>query len=166
MRRYVDTYGFAVLPPDWRNNMDDWYDRQDEITDEVAERLQEFLDFDLKGFFSESRNGDCFTGKDETGNSAMIYPNFVDDEDESWQEPNYNTFPLILKLLSSELDYLKALERRFADTPGFRVVLLQRETYVSSEVKPSEVLFALPPTTPADDTVALEPASNDNETAS
>ena len=161
-RFYTDTYGFAVLPPDWRHNMEDWYDRQDDITDEAAEALQAFLDFDLQGYFSEGRGGDCFDGEDEAGNSAEIYPNFVADEDDSWLQPNYKTFPLILYLNSNELGYLQALEKRFAEAPDLKLVLLRRGTSTSPADRPSDVLFVLPPTTSEDDAVAVEPASNDN----
>ena len=165
-RFYLDSYGFAILPPDWRHNMDDWYDRQDELTDQAAESLQEFLDFDLRGFFSEGRGGDCFVGKDDTGNSVEIYPNFEADEDDSWVEPEYKTFPLILRLISDELDYLRALKKRFVAAPELKLVLLRTETSTAPADKPSEILFALPPTTPEeDDALAVEPASNDNETA-
>ena len=165
-RYYLNTYGFAVLPPDWRSNMDDWYDNQDEITDEAAESLQEFLDFDLRSFFSEGRGGNCFVGKDDTGNSVEIYPNFEADEDDSWLEPNYKTFPLILYLNSDELDYLEALEKRFAEAPDLKLVLLRRQISFGPLGGLPDILFTLPPTTPEEDAVALEPASNDNKTAS
>ena len=163
-RFYTDTYGFAVLRPQWRDNMEDWYDRQDKTVNEAAEALQPYLDFDLQGYFSESRGSDCFIGRDSKDNAAEIYPNFVADEYDSWQEPNYKTFPLILYLNSDELGYLQALEKRFGEAPDLKLVLLRRETSTSPADRPSDTLFALPPTTPEDDVVSVEPASNDNET--
>ena len=169
MRFYADTYGLALLPPDWyvdliaqRSLLGPWYEEQYALMAEAADQIMTLLDITMTPSLSGSFP--YYLYSDEDNDSLQLYSNFVGDENPHLRQRDYKNFPLLLNVSSHDLDLLVKLEKRFAEAPELRMTLLERETFLSGPSGSFEVLFKLPPTTPEGD--AGPKKSSDTDVAS
>lgn len=170
MRFYTDTYGLALLPPDWyvdlvtrRDLLGPWYDKQDALMAEAADRIMTLLDITMEPSLSGSFP--YYRYSDEDNDSLQLYSNFVGDENPHLRQRDYKNFPLLLNVSSHDLDLLVKLEKRFAEAPELHMTLLRRKASDPDNPNPPEILYALPPTTPGDDDTDAETPS-DSDAAS
>ena len=125
--------------------MTEWFERYRELTHTAADRIMELLDVSMVG--ASGDRGVYFRTRNTNDISVELYPNYHFDEGEC-RECDYKTFPLLLIIGSTDLQWLEEVKKLLADTPDMDVTHFRRTTSDPDKGERRRTLFELPPTTP------------------